>query len=105
MSIDKYKTDGAVVEMAQGDPNHARWISMIREVKHELCAGAAGGLDASTQAAAYYVNFWMRRASSALFQVTFYKPVPTSMFPQMMPCHPIISFLFSVAHGLPCPYA
>ena len=75
MAIDKYKTDGAVVEMTLGDPNDARWMSMIREMKHELCTGTAGKPDASFQAATYYVMFWMRRVSSPLFQVICYKHV------------------------------
>ena len=72
ISIDKLKTHGAVVEMTGGEnPNDARWMSMIREVKQELCTESAGGTsDASFQAAIHNVNFWMRRVGSPLFQVT-----------------------------------
>ncbi len=69
-----FKTDGAVVDMSSINPNSARWMSALREVKHELCTGTKGKPDACYQATAYYAHFYGSRTSSPLFQHT---PCPT----------------------------
>jgi hypothetical protein len=73
-SSKSFKTDGAVIDTTGSNPNSARWMSALREVKHELCTGTKGKPDACYQATAYYAHFYGSRTSSPLFQHT---PCPT----------------------------